>query len=117
MKSSIRSGMLVLTAFGIAATSAPRLLAQHDHGGGGGMSMPMPSMPTVHTGKAKGKVVSKEQSSLTVETAKGQATYMMNGGTKTKGDLVPGAKVTVKYREEHGVLTATSVEAKKRKGA
>lgn len=95
-------------------------LAQHAGHGSGGMGDYSPSpAPAVRSGKAKGKVVEFDRTSLTVEMQrKGRAekaTFLINDRTKTKGNLEVGAEAVVKYLEEMGVSTATSVEVKKPK--
>ena len=93
-------------------------LAQHGgHGGGGDYSAPPTVSESVRTGKAKGKVVEFDRTSLTLETQKKgravRATYMVDDRTKTKGNLEVGAEVEVKYREMPGMFMATSIEVKK----
>ncbi len=90
------------------------VLAQHDHGGGG-MSMPMPSAPSVRTGKLTGTLVSRDDTSITVQAnQKGSpATFMVDQQTKFKGPVEPGAAITVKFQEQAGMQKATNVEAKK----
>ena len=109
----------------VALTAAIEIVAQAGqhggHGGGGGMSMPMPTTPSVKTGKYTGKVISMDQSTITVEfQRKGQTetvTLLTTGETKTKGDVTVGAQIKVKYREDGAHKIATSIEAKKAKGA
>lgn len=115
-----------MTRFGVAAGAALALslavhtpaVAQHDHGGGG-MSMPSPSVPSVRTGKVKGTLVSRDDTSIKVEAKQskqaGVVTYMVDSRTRFKGDVQPGGEVTVKFEERAGVQKATSVEAKKSK--
>lgn len=90
------------------------VLAQHDHGGGG-MSMPMPSAPALRTGKLTGTLVSRDDTSITVEPKqKGNpTTFMVDHQTKFKGPVEPGAAITVKFQEQAGMQKATGVEAKK----
>lgn len=103
----------------LAGSGPPVILAQH--GGHEAPSLPSPAVPLVQTGKVKGKVVEFSQTSITVETQrKGWAekvTYLLGASTKTKGSLEAGADVIVKYREDRGMPTATSIEVKKRKQA
>ena len=96
-------------AFGLA-TQQP-VLAQHDHGGGG-MSMPGPTV-SVRTGKHTGKLISKDETSITIDGSKTKTqTYMIDAKTSFKGELLPGSEVTVKYQDHSGMLLATAVEAK-----
>ena len=96
-------------AFGLA-TQQP-VLAQHDHGGGG-MSMPAPTV-SVRTGKLTGKLVSKDETSITIEASKAKTQmYMIDSKTSFKGEILPGSEVTVKYQDHSGMLLATAVEAK-----
>lgn len=91
--------------------------AQHAGHGGGDYSPPPTASEYVRTGKAKGKVVEFDRTSLTLEMQKKgravRATYMVDVGTKTRGSLEVGAEVEVKYREMSGMFMATSVEVKK----
>ena len=101
-------------ALGLAAQQL--VLAQHNHGGGG-MSMPSPTVPAARTGKFSGTVVSRDATSIKVEGKQKKAeTYMLDPKTIFKGDIQPGADVTVKYQGHTGMQTAISVEAKKSKG-
>lgn len=88
--------------------------AQHNHGGGG---MPMPSPTAARTGTVKGTFVSRDETSIQVKVKDKEhaTTLMIDRGTKFKGELEPGAEVTVKYRDDGGVQKASSVEAKKAK--
>ena len=112
---------VVLVSLGLMSAGSLSLWAgQHEgHGGGGGMSMPMPTQEFIKTGKYTGKVLSVDRGSITIEVRKkGQAetiTFLTNDQTKTKGDIIVGAEVKVKYREEKAQKVATSIEAMKAK--
>lgn len=111
---------VVLVSLGLMSAVSRGLWAgQHEGHGGGGMSMPMPTQEFIKTGKYAGKVVSVDQSSITLEVQKkGQIetiTLLTTDQTKTKGDIIVGAEVKVKYREERAQKVATSIEAKKAK--
>ena len=71
----------------------------------------------VRTGKERGKVFEFDRTSLTLETQKkGRAvrtTYLIDVGTKTKGNVEVGAEVEVKYREVLRTFFATGIEVKK----
>ena len=58
-----------------------------------------------------------DRTSLTLEMQKkGQAVranYLIDVGTKTKGNVEVGAEVEVKYREVLGTFFSTSIEVKK----
>lgn len=73
--------------------------------------MPMPTQEFVKTGKYTGKVVGVDQSSVTLEVQKkGQIetiTLLTTDQTKTKGDIIVGTEVNVKYREERAQKVAT----------
>ena len=100
---------------GITTGMPLSILAQHDHGSGG-MSMPMPSAPASRAGKLPGILVSREETSITIEAKrKGDpTTFMIDGQTRFKGDVQAGAEIIVKYQEQAGGMQkATSVEAKK----
>ena len=116
MKKTIHFGIAAAAALAFSLVLQQPALAQHDHGGGG-MSMPSPSLPTVRTGKVKGTLVSRDETSIKVEAKQSKqvstVTYMVDGKTKFKGDVQPGSEVTVKYEEQAGMQKATSVEAKK----
>lgn len=118
MKKTIHFGIAAAAALAFGLVLQQPALAQHDHGGGG-MSMPSPSLPTVRTGKVKGTLVSRDETSIKVEAKQskqtGTATYMIDRKTKFKGDVQPGSEITVKYEEQGGIQKATSVEAKKTK--
>ncbi len=116
MKNMILVGAVALTlVFGGIGSSLA--LAQHS-GHGGALPSPPPA-PVVHSGKVKGKIVAVDSTSITVETLKAgrteKVTCFIGDKTKTKGELRVGAEVVVKYREELGIRTATSVEVKKAK--
>ena len=118
MKSRVGAELVAAVVF-IAFLGQFVALAQHaGHGGGGGDYSPPPNMSeSVRTGNAKGKVVEFDRTSLTLETQKKgravRATYLIDAGTKTKGNVEAGAEVEVKYREMPGMFMATSVEVKK----
>lgn len=118
MHKTIRPGLAAAAAVALGLVMNPSAMAQHDHGGGG-MSMPSPSVPSVRTGKVKGTLVSRDETSIKVETKQSKETatiaYMIDGKTKFKGDIQPGSEVTIKYEERAGMPRATSVEAKKQK--
>lgn len=96
-------------------------LPQHGGHGGGGHSPAMESVPSIRTGKLKGKIVEVDETSITVETQeKGKpvrTTCLIDPRTKTKGNPAAGEEVVVKYREEEGRKTATSIEIKKPKSS
>ncbi len=116
MRSTILAGAVAVTFFlaGMGSTVAP---AQHS--GHGGLAPSFPPTPVIQTGKMKGKIVEVDASSITVETQKAGRTEkvicFIGDRTKTKGELRVGADVVVKYREEQGVRTATTIEVKKAK--
>jgi len=117
MKSRVGDELVAAVIF-IAFLSQFVALAQHaGHGGGGDYSPPPNMSEYVRTGKAKGRVVEFDRTSLTLEMQKkGQAvraTYLIDAGTKTKGNVELGAEVEVKYREVPGTFFATSIEVKK----
>ncbi len=116
MRSTILVGAVAVTFF-LAGMGSTVALAQHSEHGGAPPSSP--PAPVVHGGKVKGKIVAVDSSSITVETQKAggteRITCLIDSRTKTKGDLPIGAEVVVKYREEQGIRTATSVEVKKAK--
>ncbi len=116
MKSTFLVGVVAVTFF-LAGMGSTVALAQHS--GHGGLAPSSPPTPVVQTGKMKGKIVEVDSNSITVETQKGgrteRITCLIGGNTKTKGELHLGADVVVKYREEQGIKTATSVEVKKAK--
>jgi hypothetical protein len=118
MKKTIHFGIAAAAALAFGLALQQPALAQHDHGGGG-MSTPSPSLPTVRTGKVKGTLVSRDETSIKVEAKQskqtGTVTYMVDRKTKFKGDVQPGSEVTVKYEEQAGMQKATTVEAKKTK--
>lgn len=94
--------------------------AQHAGHGGGDYSPPPTVSEPFRTGKAKGKVVEFDRTSLTLEMQKkGRAvrtTYRIDAATttiQTKGKVEVGAEVEVKYREVPGTFFATSIEVKK----
>lgn len=103
------------------ATSGSVALAQHGghggHGSHGGYGDG--AAARVQTGKVRGTVVRVGGGSVTISSeAKGGMTtllLLMDGRTRVKGDLTPGSEVTVKYREEYGVVTATKIVVKKAK--
>lgn len=118
MKNTIRAAALSASMLIMGPGGAA--LAQHGgHGGGGGTGMSAPSMPAIRTGKVKGTLVSKTDSSLTVQSVqKGESrnsTYLLDARTKFKGELQEGVDITVKYIEQDGVQKASSVEVKKPK--
>lgn len=119
MKKTIHLAISAAAALAFGLLLQQPALAQHDHGGGGGMSMPSPSVPSVRTGKVKGTLVSRDDTSIKVEAKQGKqtgtVTYMVDAKTKFKGDVQPGGEVTVKYQEQAGMQRATAVEAKKAK--
>ena len=110
-------GAMVVTLL-LAMSQAVLVRGQHE-GHGGGLSAPMPPREFVKTGKQSGKVVSFDQSSITVEVQKkGQTetvSLFVTDRTKTKGEIAVGAPVKVKYREEKGQTIATNIEAKRTK--
>lgn len=103
------------------ATSGSVALGQHGgHGGHGGHgSYSDGAAARVRTGKVRGTVVRLEGTSVVVESeARGRVTTMvllLDGSTRVKGDLTTGSEVTVKYRDEYGVVTATKIVVKKAK--
>ena len=113
MRNKVLLEAVALTLF-VAGTGGSVALAQH---GGHGGHMPASQPAAVKTGKVKGTIVEVSPTSITVETQKkGQVEripFLIDGQTKTKGELLEGSEVTVKYREENGLRTATSVEVKK----
>ena len=91
-------------------------LPQHDHGnhsGHGGSSHPAPQ---IRTGKERGRVVSQDENSITLEiTKKGkmvEKAFFLTGNTERRGEVQPGSEVELRYREENGRLLATSIKAK-----
>ena len=111
-------GAMVVTLMLLAMSQAVLVRGQHE-GHGGGLSAPMPPREFVKTGKHSGKVVSFDQSSLTVEVQKkGQTetvSLFVTDRTKSKGEIAVGAPVKVKYREEKGQKIATNIEIKRTK--
>ncbi|MBI4441805.1 MAG: hypothetical protein HY649_00360 [Acidobacteria bacterium] len=117
MKSRVGAELLAAVVF-IAFLGQFVALAQHaGHGGGGDYSPPPNMSEYVRTGKAKGKVVEFDRTSLTLEMQKKgravRATYQIDDRTKMKGNFEVGAEVEVKYREVPGTFFATSIEVKK----
>ena len=92
-------------------------VALAQHAGHGDYSPPPNVSENVRTGKAKGKVIEFDRTLLTLEMQKkGQAVranYLIDVGTKTKGNVEVGAEVEVKYREVLGTFFSTSIEVKK----
>lgn len=113
--------VLLVVAIAVAGTGlgAGYIAALPQHGGHGGHSTASESLPSVRTGKIKGKIVEVDETSITVETQeKGKpvrTTCLIDPRTKTKGNPAAGEEVVVKYREEEGRKTATSIEIKKPK--
>lgn len=109
----------VLVVFALLVSSQLFLLAGQ-HEGHGGVAFPEPTRESIKTGKYTGKVVSFDQSSITIETQKkGQAerlTFQLTDQTEAKGSLAVGADVKIKYREEMALRVATAIEVKKAKG-
>ena len=93
--------------------------AQHGgHGGGGagghgGHNSDGWAAERVRSGKAKGSIVQLEPAAITIETqtrhGAERVAYRLDGGTRVKGALTMGAEVTVKYRDQYGLLTATKI--------
>ena len=117
MKSTVLIEALLVAVLLVGIGSS---VVRAQHAGHGDPSFPFPSAPAVRTGKAKGKIVEFDRTSITLETEqKGRTetvTYLVGDRTKIKGDLTPGADVVVKFREEDGGRMATSIEVKKAKG-
>ena len=91
-------------------------LPQHDHGnhsGHGGSSHPAPQ---IRTGKERGRVVSQDENSITIEvTKKGkrvEKAFFLTSETQRNGSVQSGAEAQIKYRDENGRLVATSITAK-----
>lgn len=116
MRNRIRFGLAAAAAVALGLTVHIPATAQHDHGGGG-MSMPSRPLPEVRTGKLKGTFVSRDETSINIETKRSNQTvtiaYMIDGKTTFIGDPRPGTEVTVKYEERAGMQKAIAVEAKK----
>ena len=110
-------GAMVVTLL-LAMSQAVLVRGQHE-GHGGGLSAPVPPLEFVKTGKHSGKVVSFDQSSITVEVQnKGQTEtvrFLITDRTKTKGEIAVGAPVKVKYQDEKGIKIATNIEIKRTK--
>lgn len=91
-------------------------LPQHDHAGHSGHAAPAHPAPQIRTGEEKGRVVAREENSITIEVrAKGQAlskAFVVTNETKLKGTVQSGADVEIKYREENGRLLATTITVK-----
>ena len=91
-------------------------LPQHDHGGHSGHGGATYPTPQIRTGKERGRVVSQDENSITVEiTKKGKTVekaFFLTGNTERKGEVQPGSEVEIRYREENGRLLATSIKAK-----
>ena len=94
-----------------------QFVARAQHAGHGDYSPPSNMSEYVRTGKERGKVFEFDRTSLTLETQKkGRAvrtTYLIDVGTKTKGNVEVGAEVEVKYREVLRTFFATGIEVKK----
>lgn len=91
-------------------------LAQHDHGGHSGHSGSSAPAPQVRTGKEKGRVMARDENSLTLETSKKgkrlEKTFFLSSETQWKGQAQSGSDVEIKFRQENGRLLATSIAVK-----
>jgi hypothetical protein len=67
---------------------------------------------TVKAQKASGTISSVSDTSLTVKTATGDSTFVINPQTKKEGTLQSGAKAKVSYKTEGNDKVATEVKAK-----
>ena len=109
--------MLVLLSLNISIASA-----QHNHGGGSnqGMGNSGHQMPKVKTGSIKCQVMEMKEGGIVVDGKyQGKAQHLtlrMDSSTKVEGQIEPGSKVTIRYREDlPGSLYATAVKGPKQK--
>ena len=68
----------------------------------------LPVFPAVKTYQVTGPVLEVKADMIAVQKGKDRWEIARDAGTKIKGDLKVGAKVTIEYR-----MTATSVDVKK----
>lgn len=117
MRKSLIKLFLVFLTFSVPG---PVALLAGQHEGHGGISFPEPTREFIKTGKYDGKVITVDDSSITIEVQKKDQTqtftFQITDETKTKGSIEAGSDVRMKYRENMGQKVATSIEARKPKG-
>jgi hypothetical protein len=111
-KSILTTGMVVLLGvFGGAALATPQKPAAS-----GAKRHALPSNSKAVNSVSRGTITSIDSERLVMSRKKKDGktedvTFMLNSQTERKGDLKPGSKVSVHYKNDNNQLLATAIQA------